>query len=148
MRIAFVDGTEYPVPGFINFLDFAVDTQTGTVQLRAQFPNPSEILLPGEFVRARIFVGELQGGIAIPQRAVTVNEQGGSVFVIDGEGKAALRPVRLGAMIDGRWIVESGLTVGDEVIVSNLQKLRPGAAVTRSNTPNGRNTDAANPGGS
>ena len=138
VRLTFSDGTEYPVPGYIDFLAYSVDETTGTVELRAEFPNPSRLLLPGEFVRANIFAGEVQQGIAVPQRAVTLSEQGGSVFVIDGKGLAAARPVKLGAMVDGKWIVESGLKVGDVVIVSNLQKIRPGAPVKRLDAPTGR----------
>ncbi len=138
VRLTFTDGTEYPLPGYIDFLAFSVDQQTGTVELRAEFPNPEGLLLPGEFVRAQIYAGAIQNGIMVPQRAVSLTENGGSVFVIDGNGQAAVRPVQLGAMVDGRWIVESGLQPGDEVIVSNLQKIRPGAPVKASNTPTGR----------
>ncbi|MBM0170558.1 efflux RND transporter periplasmic adaptor subunit [Altererythrobacter sp. C41] len=143
VRLTFSDGTEYPVPGHIDFRGFSVDQQTGTVELRAEFANPSGLLLPGEFVRAQIFAGQVSQGIAVPQRAVTLGEDGGSVFVIDEEGQAALRPVKLGAMVDGRWIVESGLKAGDVVIISNLQKIRPGAPVTRVETPTGRKAPAA-----
>lgn len=143
VRLTFSDGTEYPVPGHIDFRGFSVDQQTGTVELRAEFANPSGLLLPGEFVRAQIFAGQVSQGIAVPQRAVTLGEDGGSVFVIDEKGQAALRPVKLGAMVDGRWIVESGLKAGDVVIISNLQKIRPGAPVTRIETPTGRKAPAA-----
>jgi membrane fusion protein (multidrug efflux system) len=129
VRLTFSDGSEYPIPGYINFLAFSVDEETGTVGLRAEFPNPTGLLLPGEFVRAKLFVGEVKQGILVPQRAVTLSEQGGSVFVIDAKGLAALRPVKLGSLVDGNWIVESGLKAGDVVIVSNLQKLRPGVPV-------------------
>lgn len=129
VRLTFSDGTEYPIPGFIDFLAYAVDQQTGTVELRAEFPNPQNILLPGEFVRARIFAGQVRNGLTVPQRAVSLTEDGGTVFVVDANGQAAIRPVTLGAMVDGRWIVESGLKAGDRVIISNLQKLRPGAPV-------------------
>jgi len=129
VRLTFTDGSEYPIPGYINFLALSVDEETGTVDLRAEFPNPSGVLLPGEFVRAKLFVGELKQGITVPQRAVTLSEQGGSVFVIDAKGLVAPRPVKLGALVDGNWIVESGLKAGDVVIVSNLQKLRPGVPV-------------------
>ncbi|RPF71295.1 efflux RND transporter periplasmic adaptor subunit [Aurantiacibacter spongiae] len=138
VRLTFSDGSEYPIPGYIDFLDFSVDEQTGTIDLRAEFPNPDGLLLPGEFVRARIYAGTIANGIAVPQRAVTVNEDGGSVFVVDEEGQAALRPVELGSMTDGKWIIESGLEPGDVVIVSNLQKIRPGMPVTRANAPAGR----------
>ena len=129
VRLTFTDGSEYPIPGYINFLALSVDEETGTVGLRAEFPNPAGVLLPGEFVRAKLFMGEVKQGIVVPQRAVTLSERGGSVFVIDAKGLVAPRPVKLGALVDGNWIVESGLKPGDVVIVSNLQKLRPGVPV-------------------
>lgn len=138
VRLTFGNGTEYPVPGYIDFLDFSVDEQTGTVELRAEFSNSSRLLLPGEFVRARIYAGKIQNGITIPQQAVTLTGDGGSVFLVDKEGQALVRPIKLGDMVDGRWIVESGLKPGDTVIVSNLQKIRPGVPVKISNTPTGR----------
>ena len=76
VRLTFTDGTEYPVPGYIDFLAFSVDEQTGTVELRAEFPNPQRLLLPGEFVRAQIYAGEVQNGLTVPQRAVTLTEEG------------------------------------------------------------------------
>ncbi len=129
VRLTFTDGSEYPIPGYIDFLALSVDEETGTVGLRAEFPNPSGVLLPGEFVRAKLFMGEVKQGIVVPQRAVTLSERGASVFVIDAKGLVAPRPVKLGALVDGNWIVESGLKPGDVVIVSNLQKLRPGVPV-------------------
>lgn len=129
VRLAYQDGTDHPVEGFIDFLAFSVDEETGTVGIRAEFPNPSGLLLPGEFVRARIFAGQRQNGISVPQRAVTVSDTGGSVYVIDGDGLAAVRQIKLGSLVEGRWIVEEGLKAGDTVIISNLQKIRPGAPV-------------------
>lgn len=145
VRLTFSDGTEYPIPGYIDFLAFSVDEQTGTVELRAEFPNPSGLLLPGEFVRAKIFAGQVNQGIAVPQRAVTLGENGGSVYVVNGDGQAEMRPVTLGSMVEGRWIVESGLQPGDVVITSNLQKLRPGVPVARAEAPSGRKAPAARP---
>ena len=138
VRLTFGNGTEYPIRGYIDFLDFSVDEQTGTVELRAEFSNPSRILLPGEFVRAKIYAGKIPNGITIPQQAVTLTGDGGSVFLVDKEGQALVRPIKLGNMVDGEWIVESGLKPGDTVIVSNLQKIRPGVPVKISNTPTGR----------
>ena len=138
VRLTFSDGTAYPVPGYIDFLAFSVDQQTGTVELRAEFPNPDRLLLPGEFVRAQIYAGQIDNGLTVPQRAVTLTKDGGTVYVVDGKGMAAIRPIKLGAMVDGNWIVESGLKAGDKVIVSNLQKIRPGAPVQIANTPTGR----------
>ena len=145
VRLTFADSTEYPIPGYIDFLAFSVDEDTGTVELRAEFSNPTGLLLPGEFVRAQIYAGQVTSGIAVPQRAVTVNENGGSVFVMNREGLAELRPVKLGAMVEGRWVIESGLRPGDVVIVSNLQKIRPGAPVRRADTKTGRPARPQNP---
>lgn len=145
VRLTFSDGSEYPVPGYIDFLAFTVDEQTGTVEVRAEFPNPQRLLLPGEFVRAQIYAGEVRNGLTVPQRAVTLTEEGGTVFVVDGDGMAAIRPIRLGVMVDGNWIVESGLRPGDVVITSNLQKIRPGVPVKVSNTPTGQNKPAKAP---
>ncbi len=145
VRLAFPDGTEYDAPGLIEFLDFSVDEATGTVQLRAEFPNPEGLLLSGEFVKARIYAGKMTNVIAIPQRAVTVADSGGTVMIVDKEGKAAVRPVKLGELVGEKWIVESGLKAGDRVILSNLQKLQPGMPVQIANTATGRKTTAAAP---
>lgn len=143
VRLTFSDGEEYDVPGYIDFLAFSVDEETGTVESRAEFPNSNGVLLPGEFVRARIQVGNIANGIAVPQRAVTVNQNGGSVYVIDADGLAQMRPIQLGAMVGEQWVVKSGLNVGDVVIVSNLQKIRPGAPVKPVETPVGNKAPAA-----
>lgn len=130
VRLEFSDGSSYDIPGHVDFLSSTVDEKTGTVQRRAEFANPAGLLLPGEFVRASITVGKLRDVIAVPQRAVTVTRSGGTVMVVDREGKAALRPVKLGRQIGDRWIITSGLQPGEKVILSNLQKLRPGTPVT------------------
>jgi membrane fusion protein, multidrug efflux system len=105
--------------------------------LRAEFANPQNLLLPGEFVRARIEAGNIRNGIALPQAAVTVGENGGSVYVIDGNGNAAVRPVTLGEMIGGQWLIEDGLSPGDVVITNSLQKIRPGIPVQPRNASRG-----------
>jgi len=137
VRLTFSNGTEYPITGYIDFLDFSVDEQTGTVELRAEFSNPSRLLLPGEFVRAKIYAGVLQNGITIPQHAVTLTGDGGTVFLVGDDGQAVVRPITLGDMIDGNWVVESGLSPGDVVIVSNLQKIRPDVPVDMINASTG-----------
>ena len=145
VRLTFSDGTEYPIPGYIDFLAFSVDQETGTVELRAEFPNPERLLLPGEFVRAQIYAGQIENGLTVPQRAVSLTKEGGTVYVVDKQGQAAMRPIKLGAMVDGNWIVESGLKPGDKVIVSNLQKIRPGAPVKIANAPTGQKTAGKTP---
>jgi len=138
VRLVFPDGTEYELPGLIEFLDFSVDEATGTVELRAEFPNPDGLLLSGEFVNARIYAGKKTGVIAIPQRAVSVADSGGTVMIVDKDGKAAVRPVELGELVGDKWIVTSGLKPGDRVIVSNLQKLQPGMPVQIANALTGQ----------
>ena len=145
VRLVFPDGTEYEIPGLIEFLDFTVDEATGTIELRAEFPNPDGLLLSGEFVNARIYAGKATDVIAIPQAAVTVADSGGTVMIVDKDGKAALRPIKLGRLVGDKWVVERGLQPGDRVIVSNLQKLQPGMPVQIANTPNGRAAAPAAP---
>ncbi len=145
VRLVFPDGTEYEIPGLIEFLDFTVDEATGTIELRAEFPNPDGLLLSGEFVNARVYAGKATDVIAIPQAAVTVADSGGTVMIVDKDGKAALRPIKLGRLVGDKWVVESGLQPGDRVIVSNLQKLQPGMPVQIANTPNGRAAAPAAP---
>ena len=134
VRLSFADGTDYSPPGLIQFFDFSVDEATGTVQLRAEFPNPDGLLLSGEFVKARIYAGKVTNVVAVPQRA----QSGGTVLIVDKSGKAALRKVKLGQLVDDKWVIKSGLAPGDRVIVSNLQKLQPGAAVRIANSSTGR----------
>ncbi|WP_239804881.1 efflux RND transporter periplasmic adaptor subunit [Croceicoccus hydrothermalis] len=135
------DGTEYGVPGLVDFLDFSVDAETGTVALRARFANPDRLLQPGEFVRGRFRVGDLNNAIAVPQSVVNIGETGGSVLLVSPDDTVMARPVELGEMVDGKWIVTSGLEPGDEVITNNLQKLRPGMPVA----PTPKNAPARRP---
>ncbi|TVV74378.1 efflux RND transporter periplasmic adaptor subunit [Sphingomonas solaris] len=123
------DGTRYGPAGHLDFLDMSVDETTGTVSIRAEFPNPQSVLLPGQFVRARVEGGVLTRGLSVPQRAVQISPQGASVFVIGKNNIAAPRPVRLGELQGNEWVVREGLKAGDRVIVNGLQKVRPGAPV-------------------
>ena len=122
-------GSVYPQPGKLLFSDLAVDPATGSVSLRAMFPNPRRELLPGAFVRVRFSEARLDHAIRVPQRAVQSGPQGQFVMVVDAEGKAALRTVKTGGMSGGDFIIAEGLTGGEQVIVNGLQKARPGAPV-------------------
>ncbi len=123
------DGTHYGIAGHLDFLDMSVDENTGTVSIRAEFPNPQRVLLPGQFVRARIEGGVTTQGLTVPQRAVQIGPQGSSVMVVGKNNIAAARPVRTGELQGGNWVIRSGLNPGDKVIVNGLQKVRPGAPV-------------------
>ncbi len=123
------DGSEYGITGTLNFLDQAVDPTTGSISLRASFQNPQRLLLPGQFVRVRIEAGSNPNGIAVPQRAVQLTPGGGSVMVLGPGNVASPRPIKLGRLAGGAWIVTEGLRPGDKVIVDGLQKVAPGAPV-------------------
>ena len=128
VRLLMNDDREYPNKGRLNFAGSTVDTRLGTVQLRAEFANPDLTLLPGQFVRTQLIVG-LREAIVVPQSAVTQNDQGRFVWVIGPESKAVRRKVDTGPWVGRDWIINSGLKAGEEVIVDNLIKLRPGAVV-------------------
>jgi membrane fusion protein (multidrug efflux system) len=129
VQLELEDGSSYGLTGHIDFLDLAIDEATGTAALRAEFPNPGRLLLPGQFVRARIQAGTEVNGILVPQRAVKVGADGGSVMVVGAKDIVELRPVRLGSLQGSSWIVHAGLKPGDRVIVSGLQKVQPGQPV-------------------
>jgi membrane fusion protein (multidrug efflux system) len=123
------DGSVYPHPGKLLFSNLAVDSSTGSVSLRAEFPNAGHELLPGMFARIRLPQGSSDNSIRVPQRAIQMTTQGQFVMVVDDEGKAAMRPITVGDMSGGDFVVEEGLKTGDKVIVNGLQKIRPGAPV-------------------
>jgi membrane fusion protein (multidrug efflux system) len=130
VRLTLEDGTPYGPEGVLNFADLSIDETSGTASLRAEFPNPGYVLVPGQFVRARISAGTFPNAITVPQPAVSLNARGASVMVVGPKNVAEARPVTLGELIGGDWIVTSGLKPGDRVIVNGLQKVRPGAPVT------------------
>ena len=109
---------------------FTLDARLGTQQLRAEFDNPREQLLPGQFVTVRVTAGERDNVFLVPQAAVVQTEKAYLVFVVDAEGKAQARPVKTGDWIGSDWVIMSGLNTGDRVIVDNLLKVRPGVPVT------------------
>ena len=123
------DDSIYALPGRLIFSDLAVDPGTGSIQLRAEFPNPQRILLPGTFVRIRLALAEMDNAIKLPQRAVMTSPQGQSVMIVDAAGKAVPVTVKTGAMAGGDWIIDAGLKGGEQVIVNGLQKVRPGSPV-------------------
>jgi membrane fusion protein (multidrug efflux system) len=127
-RLVLGDGTVYPQQGRINFTSSSVDQKLGTIQLRAEFPNAALALLPGQFVRVRLTAGESEA-ILIPQSAVVQNDQGRFAWVAGADGKAVLKPIEATSWQGRDWAIRKGLAPGDQVIVDNLLKLRPGAPV-------------------
>jgi membrane fusion protein (multidrug efflux system) len=131
VNIASQDGSANTKDGRLNFTGSTVDPKLGTVQLRAEFPNPGLKWLPGQFVKVQILVGE-QNAFLVPQSAVVQTEQARLVWVVESDGKASMRTVQTANWIGADWIVTGGLKPGDAVIVDNLMKLRPGALVQAS----------------
>lgn len=128
VRLIGPDGKALPGNARLDFAGTVVDPRLGTVQMRAELPNADGALLPGQFVRAQLTTGE-QEGFLVPQAAVMSGEQGRFVWVVGADNKAVAKPVQAGPWQGADWVIRSGLAAGDKVIVDNLIKLRPGAAV-------------------
>ncbi|MBU3724512.1 MAG: efflux RND transporter periplasmic adaptor subunit [Burkholderiaceae bacterium] len=123
------DNSIYSRAGRLIFKDLAVDPTTGSVSLRAEFPNPKRELLPGTFVRVRFPEALAEGVILVPQRAVQIGPQGQFVTVVDESGKAAVTPVKTSGMSGKDFVIAEGLKGGEKIIVNGLQKARPGTPV-------------------
>jgi membrane fusion protein (multidrug efflux system) len=125
------DGSEYSREGSLKFSEVTVDQSTGSVTLRAEFPNPSHLLLPGMFVRARIQEGVRQQALLVPERGVTHDQRGEPVALIVGDGnKVQQRTLKTDRVVGDQWLVVGGIQPGDRVVVSGVQKAHPGDQVT------------------
>ncbi|UGQ45183.1 efflux RND transporter periplasmic adaptor subunit [Massilia endophytica] len=124
------DGQQYPATGKLLFSDVAVDESTGSVSLRAEFPNPKRTLLPGMYVRARLEQGVNEAAITVPQQAIVRGAEGSSVLIVGPDNKVSAQPVKAEASEGNNWVVSSGLKGGERIIVEGFQKAKPGAPVT------------------
>jgi membrane fusion protein (multidrug efflux system) len=130
VKLLLEDGSAYPLPGTLKFSEVTVDQSTGSITLRATFPNPKQTLLPGMFVRAILEEGVSEDAILIPQRGVSRNPKGEAVVMVVGVGeKVEPRPIKVVRTLGENWLVSDGLKTGDRVIVEGLQKARPGTVV-------------------
>lgn len=123
------DGSEHPDKGKFVFVDRAVDIKTGTLRVRAEFPNPRQVLRPGMFGRIRVDLGTRPDSILVPQRSVLELQGKNFVWVITGENKAEQRPVTLGQQIGGNWLILDGLKAGERIVLEGMQKVREGSLV-------------------
>lgn len=131
VTILLEDGSQYPHAGRLEFSEVSVDPTTGSVRLRVVVPNPDHLLLPGMYVRAAVGSGQRDDAILVPQQGIARDPKGNTTAMVVGEGNTVeLRPVRVSQTVGSNWLVESGLKVGDRVIVEGLQKIRPGAVVS------------------
>ena len=130
VRLKLENGTAYAEQGTFKFSDVAVDEATGSVTLRAAFPNPNNALLPGLYVRAELGTGTRPNSVLIPQGALFRDAEGNPlVWIVGKHNKAEQRKITLGDAIDNRWLVTSGLKAGDQVIVEGLQGLSAGMTI-------------------
>lgn len=125
-----VDGKVYSGTGVLQFSDVTVNQTTGTVQLRILFPNESHEIFPGLFVHARLDQANESDAILVSQKSVSRNADGSvTVWVVDGENKVSIRPIKIGDIVGDQWRVTDGLKAGDRVVVEGVMKIQPGAVV-------------------
>ena len=129
-RLKLPDGTEYDQPGKIAFLDNTIDPSTGTIAVYAEFPNPQLKLVPGQFVEVTVQAGESVELPVVPASAILQDQQGAYVFGLGEGNRAEIRRVTLGQRVGTDWAVTAGLAQGEIVIVSGIQKVQAGVAVT------------------
>jgi membrane fusion protein (multidrug efflux system) len=131
------DGTKYPITGTLQFSDITVDPGTGSVTVRTIVPNPNHLLLPGMFVRARVEEGVVEHALLVPQAGVAHDPQGqATALVVGQDGKVVQKTIQATRTYGADWVVTEGLVEGDRVIVSGLQKVKPGAPVRVAATVN------------
>ncbi|HEV7414827.1 MAG TPA: efflux RND transporter periplasmic adaptor subunit, partial [Tianweitania sediminis] len=129
VEVATLAADAEPVRGKLQFVDNHINPASGTIRVRAEFVNPDGRLIPGQFVRLRMGQPEAKDRVLISERAVGTDQDKKFVFVVNDANTVDYRPVELGTTVDGMRIVESGLTAGDRIVVSGLQRIRPGVLV-------------------
>ncbi|MGV0951447.1 MAG: efflux RND transporter periplasmic adaptor subunit [Azonexus sp.] len=130
LELFLVDGSLYPHPGKSAVLNRQVDTTTGTFKVAALFPNPDNLLRPGQYGRVRATMSVDKGALLVPQRAVTEIQGRYVVAVVGADNKVDIRPVTVGERVGTEWVISKGLQPGEQVIAEGTQKARPGATVT------------------
>jgi membrane fusion protein (multidrug efflux system) len=130
VRLTLEDGSQYPIPGRVEFAEPVVDPNTGSVTLRATFPNPNGLLLPGMYVRARLSQATAQNAILAPQQAISRDPVGNAtVYLVSADNKAVLRTITANQTVGDKWLVTAGLAPGDKVITEGINRLKPGQPI-------------------
>jgi RND family efflux transporter MFP subunit len=129
LELILENGTVYPHPGTVVIVNRQFSPQTGTIAIQAAFPNPGNILRPGQYGKIRAVIAVRHDARLVPQRAMNELQGTYQVGVVDGEGKFDLRTVKAAEQVGTDWIVTEGVTAGEKVVVSNLARLRPGTVV-------------------
>jgi membrane fusion protein (multidrug efflux system) len=134
IELRLADGTVYPQTGKINTIERAVDPTTGTLGMELVFPNPDQILRPGQYGRARILLDTKRNALLVPQRAVQELQSIYTVAIVDG-GKVAFRTVKVGQKVASLWVIEDGVKAGEQVVVEGLQRIQDGMTVSAKPAP-------------
>ena len=135
IQLTLSDGTVYPHQGKVGVVDRAVDPTTGTLGIQIEFPNPEQLLRPGQYGRARALLETKRGAMLVPQRAVQEMQSLHSVALVGADNKVMFRSIKVGPRVDAMWIVEDGIAVGDRVVVEGLQRIREGLTVAPKPAP-------------
>jgi membrane fusion protein (multidrug efflux system) len=129
LQLILADGSLYPYKGTFSFADRQVDVKTGTLRLEGLFPNPGNILRPGQFARIRAITTTKQGALLVPQRAVTEVQGSYQVAVVGNDNKVNIRSVKVGERVGSQWIVDQGLKPGERVVAEGTQRAKAGMTV-------------------
>jgi RND family efflux transporter MFP subunit len=129
LQVILADGSVHPRPGRFSFADRQVDPNTGAIQMTAVFPNPGDLLRPGQYAKVRAVVGENRGTLLVPQPAVTELQGGYEVTVVGPDNHVSVRPVQVGERTATMWVIQDGLKPGERVVVEGQQKVKPGNQV-------------------
>ena len=133
--LALADGTVHPQKGYLDAVERAIDATTGTLSLQFKFPNPGGLIRPGQYGRAQFVMESKKDAILVPQRAVQEMQNLYSVAVVGSDNKVAFKNIKMGPRLDDLWVVESGLTGNERVVVAGLQRLREGTVVSPKPAP-------------
>jgi RND family efflux transporter MFP subunit len=129
LELVLADGTTFPQKGKFFVADREINQKTGTIRLAGVFPNPGNILRPGQYGRVRAVTSTKTGALLVPQRAVTEIQGSYRVAVVGSDNKISIRPVKTGERVESMWIIEDGLKAGETVVAEGTQRVRPGAVV-------------------
>jgi RND family efflux transporter MFP subunit len=129
LQLILADGSTYPYEGDFYFADRSVDQNTGSIQLAALFPNPGNVLRPGQYGKVRAVVSVRKGALLVPQPAVNELQGSYEVAVVGPDDRVAIRPAKVGERVGTMWVIEEGLKPGEHVVVEGQQMLRPGVTV-------------------
>jgi len=128
-KIRLANDQIYPHDGKVDFVDNRVDPSTGTIRVRASFPNPDSLILPGQFLNVTLVSSDPEEQVVVPQAAVQANQSGPFVLIVNNDNIVEVRPVKTGQLVGSEIAVSEGLEVGETIIVEGIQKVRPNAKV-------------------